>query len=71
MHEDLQLGLSFLVSVADLAGVSTPLARSFLAIGGAICGEDYLAGGRTLASLGLGHLERDGLQNLLRDGFPQ
>ena len=71
MHEDLQLGLSFLVSVADLAGVATPLARSFLAIGGAICCEDYLAGGRTLASLGLGHLERDGLQKFLRDGFPQ
>jgi opine dehydrogenase len=69
MREDLRLGLSFLASVAALAGVATPLARSFLAIGGAICGEDSLAGGRTLESLGLGQLDRAALQRLLRHGF--
>jgi opine dehydrogenase len=69
MREDLRLGLSFLVSVAELAGVATPLALSFLAIGGAICGEDFMEGGRTLANLGLGHLGRDELQTLLREGF--
>jgi opine dehydrogenase len=69
MREDLRLGLSFLVSVARLAGVETPLAKSFLAIGGAICGEDFISGGRTLASLGLGDLDRNGLQALLRQGF--
>ncbi len=71
MHEDLRLGLSLLVSVADLAEVATPLARSFLTIGGAICGEDFLAGGRTLDKLGFGLLGRDNLQKLLREGFPQ
>jgi opine dehydrogenase len=71
MREDLRLGLSLLVSVAELAGIATPLARSFLSIGGAICGEDFLAGGRTLASLGLGHLDRRGVQKLLREGFGQ
>jgi opine dehydrogenase len=71
MREDLRLGLSLLVSVADLVGVSTPLARSFLAIGGAICGEDFMRDGRTLASLGLGGLDRDQLQILLREGFQQ
>jgi opine dehydrogenase len=69
MREDLRLGLSLLVSVADLAGVSTPLAKSFLAIGGAICGEDFMKDGRTLASLGLGGLDRDQLQILLREGY--
>jgi opine dehydrogenase len=69
MREDLRLGLSLLVSVAELAGVATPLAKSFLAIGGAICGEDFMKGGRTLASLGLGGLDRDELQTLLREGF--
>jgi opine dehydrogenase len=69
MREDLRLGLSFLVSVAHLAGVATPLAFSLLTIGGAICGEDFLQGGRTLESLGLGHLDRDELQTLLREGF--
>jgi opine dehydrogenase len=69
MREDLQLGLSFLVSVAQLADVDTPLARSFLTIGGTICGEDFTATGRTLASLGLGGLHRAELQTLLREGF--
>lgn len=69
MREDLKLGLSFLVSVAELAGVATPLARAFLAIGGAICGEDFSKTGRTLASLGLGSLHRAELQTLLREGF--
>ncbi len=70
MREDLRVGLSFLVSAAQLAAVETPLAKSFLAIGGAVCGEDFLQGGRTLASLGLGDLDRPGLQALLREGFP-
>ena len=47
----------------------TPLAKAFLAVGGAICGEDFMAGGRTLASIGFGHLDRPALQALLRDGF--
>jgi opine dehydrogenase len=69
MKEDLRLGLSFLVSVAEMADVDTPLARSFLTIGGTICGEDFAATGRTLASLGLGGLHRAELQTLLREGF--
>jgi opine dehydrogenase len=69
MREDLRLGLSFLVSVAQLVGAETPLARSFLAIGGTICCEDFTATGRTLTSLGLGGLRRAELQTLLREGF--
>jgi opine dehydrogenase len=69
MREDLRLGLSLLVSAAELAGVATPLARAFLAIGGAICGEDFVRDGRTLASLGLGGFGRAELQSLLREGF--
>jgi opine dehydrogenase len=71
MREDLRLGLSFLVSVAELAGVATPLAKAFLAIGGTICGEPFSNNGRTLASLGLGGLHRAELQTLLREGFGQ
>jgi len=69
MREDLRLGLSLLVSTARLAGVATPLANAFLAIGGAICGEDYMKNGRSLAALGLGGFSRDRLETLLRDGF--
>jgi opine dehydrogenase len=69
MLEDTRIGLSFLVSVAALAGVATPLAHAFLSIGGTICGEDFMRTGRTLAGLGLGHLGRGALQDLLRTGF--
>jgi opine dehydrogenase len=71
MREDLQLGLSLLVSVAELAAVPTPLAKSFLAIGGAICSEDFSRTGRTLESLGLGNLNLSELQRLLREGFSE
>ncbi len=70
MLEDVALGLSFLVSVGELAAVPTPLARAFLSIGGAICGQDFLRTGRTLASLGLGDLDRAALQRLLAEGLP-
>jgi opine dehydrogenase len=69
MLEDVHIGLSFLVSAGELAGVEAPLARAFLAIGGAICGEDFLATGRTLDSMGLGHLDARALQGLLAEGF--
>jgi opine dehydrogenase len=69
MLEDTRIGLSLLISVGELAGVPTPLARAFLSIGSGICGEDFMRSGRTLASLGLGQMDRAGLQELLREGF--
>jgi opine dehydrogenase len=68
MLEDVRIGLSFLVSCGELAGVPTPLARAFLAIGGAICGEDFSQTGRTLRSLGLGNLSLRHLRDLLEEG---
>jgi len=69
MLEDVRIGLSFLVSVGELAGVPTPLARAFLSIGSAICGEDFMATGRTLRSLGLGDLDRAAVQRMLAEGL--
>ena len=69
MLEDLRLGLSFLASVAGLAGVQTPLVKAFLAIGSAITGQDFAVTGRSLSSLGLGDLDRAALQTLLVEGF--
>lgn len=69
MLEDTRLGLSFLASVARLAGVATPLIDAFRSIGGAVCEEDFMKTGRTLTSLGVGDLDRAGLQTLLREGF--
>jgi opine dehydrogenase len=67
MLEDVRIGLSFIVSCGELAGVPTPLARAFLAIGGAVCGEDFMQTGRTLTSLGL-PMDRKAIQSMLAEG---
>ena len=69
MLEDTRIGLSFWLSVAALVNLRLPLAHAFLSIGSAICGEDFMATGRTLAGMGLGRLDRAALQRLLRVGF--
>jgi opine dehydrogenase len=68
MLEDVRIGLSFLVSTGEFAGVPTPLARAFLSIGGTICGEDFMQTGRTFQTLGLGGLDRLALRELLAEG---
>lgn len=69
MLEDVRIGLSLFASAGALAGVHTPLVRAFLAIGSAVCEEDFMATGRTLDNLGLGHLDAAGLEALLAEGF--
>ena len=68
MTEDVAIGLSFLTSVADWAGVPCPVAKGLLALGSAVCGEDFRATGRTLDSLGLASLDRAGMTALLEVG---
>src|SRR4029077_10291858 len=46
MLEDTRIGLSFLMSVGELAGVATPLARAFAAIGGRLRSGGFLEAGR-------------------------
>jgi opine dehydrogenase len=68
MLEDVAVGLSLLASIGRFAGVATPLADAFLAIGSAVCGTD-LRQTRTLATLGLAGLARGELQLLLLEGY--
>ena len=46
-----------------------PVARGLLAIGGAICGEDFRLTGRTLESLGLAGLTRAEMTAMLERGL--
>ncbi len=69
LREDVAYGLAFLVSVADWTGVSCPIARGLLAVAGAIAGEDFTRGARTLAALGLAALDRAALRRLLDGGL--
>lgn len=69
MREDVATGLAFLVSVADWAGVPAPTATGLLAIGSAICDDDFRKTGRTLETLGLASLSRDEMRDLLTQGI--
>lgn len=69
MREDVQQGLAFLVSVAHWAGVPAPTATGLLAIGSAICGDDFRVNGRTFETLGLAGLDRAALSKLLLEGL--
>lgn len=68
MREDVEMGLAFLVSVCEWAGVACPVARGLLALGSAVLGRDLRKGERTLEGLGLARLSRADLRRLLRDG---
>ena len=69
MREDLAMGLSFLVSVGEWAGIDTPIAKAFLAIGSSICSEDFKSESRNLKTLGLDHYSVSELQKILNEGF--
>ncbi|WP_299417168.1 NAD/NADP-dependent octopine/nopaline dehydrogenase family protein [uncultured Sulfitobacter sp.] len=68
MREDIAVGLAFLVSVADWVGVAAPTATGLLALGSAICDDDFRQSGRTLETLGLADMGVGQLQTVLRDG---
>jgi len=69
MREDVAHGLAFLVSVAEWARVHAPVARGLLAVGSAVCGEDFRSTGRTLERLDLAKLDREALRKLLTKGL--
>jgi opine dehydrogenase len=65
MREDVEHGLALLASVGEWAGVPCPVARGLLALGSAVVGRDLRATGRTLENLGLAHLSRPEMTELL------
>ncbi len=69
MREDVAEGLAFLVSVADWAAVSAPVAKGLLALGSAVCGTDFRTTGRTLETLGLAGHDREAMAKLLAEGL--
>jgi opine dehydrogenase len=69
MREDVEMGLAFLVSVCDWAGVPCPVAKGLLALASAVLGRDLRQGERTLEALGLAGLSRQGMRDLLQEGL--
>lgn len=65
--EDVPVGLVTLWSLGKLAGVETPTISAAIHLAGAIYARDFLSEGRTLASLGLGELSREGVEQVIRE----
>jgi len=68
MREDVAIGLSLLVSIADWVGIATPVAQGLLALGSAVCGEDFRQTGRTFENMQLAALSRAQMTSLLNNG---
>jgi len=66
--EDLPYGLVPLVELGQRLGTPTPLIRSIIDLGCAVCDRDFWAEGRRLRQLGIDDLDRDGLVAYLRTG---
>ncbi|MBB4122474.1 NAD/NADP-dependent octopine/nopaline dehydrogenase family protein [Martelella radicis] len=69
MREDTGLGLAFLVSVGEWAGVPCPVAAGLLSVAGAVAGDDFRADGRTFERLGLAGMTVGDVQTMLKDGI--
>jgi opine dehydrogenase len=63
--EDLPTGLVPLIDLADRVGVPVPAMKGTLALANTILDKDFTALGRTLNTIGLGHLDKAGLSGLL------
>ncbi len=63
--EDLPTGLVPLIDLADRIGVPVPTMKSTLSLANTILDTDFTARGRSLATIGLDHLDRDGLRGLM------
>lgn len=69
MREDVQIGLAFLVSAADWAQVSAPVATGLLELGSAVCADNFRDTGRTLENLSLAGLSKEQMTSLLNEGL--
>lgn len=69
LREDVGMGLAFIVSLGEWAGVPTPVAAGLLAIAGAASGNDFRKTGRTMETLGLAGETRESLSAILGKGI--
>jgi len=66
--EDVPYGHVLIADIGQVAGVPTPVVSGLIALASALNADDYRARGRTLASLGLGGLDRVALLRIVNEG---
>ena len=69
LREDIGEGLTFIVSLSEWTGMSSPVAAGLLAIAGAASGNDFRKTGRTMEALGLSKESRESLAAMLKEGI--
>ncbi|MCD8094494.1 MAG: NAD/NADP octopine/nopaline dehydrogenase family protein [Bacteroides sp.] len=65
LTEDIPTGIIPMSELGHKVGVSTPLMDSIIVLSSALLDINFKKQGRTLENLGLSHLEKDGILNLL------
>ena len=70
VDEDARVGASLIISLGDLLGIPTPIARAMVHFASIINDFDYLKHGRTLENLGLSNLTAEELNRYLKEGSP-
>ena len=67
IYEDVPMGLCLMGSLGRAVGLKMPLSESLTHIASSLLQRDFFAQGRTLESLGLSHLDADGLKRYFID----
>jgi opine dehydrogenase len=68
VDENARVGVSLIISLGEMLGIPTPLARAMVNIASTMNDFDYLKHGRTLENLGLSNLTVGGLNRYLKEG---
>jgi opine dehydrogenase len=68
IDEDVPMGLCLLSSLGTISRIPTPLCDSLINIAGALRGRNFSQNGRTLTTLGLGHLKPDEIIRVISGG---
>ena len=66
--EDVPYAHVLIADIGDVAGVPTPVVDGLIALASVMNADDYRARGRTLRSLGLDGLDREGLLRIVNEG---
>lgn len=66
--EDIPFGMVPWLSLAHEVGVSVPIIESLTTLGSALCQQDFISTGRTMAALGLQNAGREGIRRAFVEG---